>query len=152
MENVIITETRGGNPKYYLEDLGITIRIELRKSEPSAHIKLSSKEIKYAEITGKDIKSQTNTVHIKSVPVDAYPIFCESLINHMRSLAAKNMNVTEIIKEIYDQYHNETETKKEVVNLQEKFKKLNKEVKQKIDELNELSKEMDYLCKQMEML
>ena len=151
MENVIIAETRGGNPKYIIEDL--PLEIVARKDGQNSHtVHMQSKELSYNQITGRQIKNDRHMIYITSVKTEAYPIFCESLINHVRSLASKDMGVSDIVQEIYDQYHNETQTKKEVGNLGERFKKLNKEYKIKLNELNEISKEMDYICKLMEML
>ena len=78
--------------------------------------------------------------------------FSRNLLLSVELLHKQGMTIPEIIKSFYDEYHNETETKTEVINLQKKFKKLNKMYKQKIEELTELSKEMDYMCKQMELL
>lgn len=152
MENVIITETRNGNPKYIMEDLGVSICVELRKDGNSAQIKMKHEDIIAGNIYGREVTQNVHEIYLKSLPRDNYSTFCENLIVIIRLLAEQGLSISQIADKLYSQYQSNENIKEDVVNLQEQFKKLNKEVKQKIDELNELSKEMDYICKQMEML
>lgn len=151
MEKVIITETKGGNPKYIIDGLNVVITA-LKTSDETYNVNINHRDLSYIKITGKQIKKDRHTIFIKCVSEEVYPTFCESLLYRIKSLSNRNIPITEIVQEIYNEYHNETETKKEVSNIQEKFKKLNKEYKAKLNELTELAKEMDYMCKQMEML
>ena len=159
MENVTITETRGGNPKYILNNSGAEVRVELRKKDNTAQIHLKHSEIDASEIYGREISVGNNEIYLKSLPKTAYTYFCEALINQINDSYSTGQSMQEIAIKLYNTYQNNENVKNEVYDLQEKFKELNTEYKQrvseiteKVDELNEISKEMDYICKLMEML
>ena len=150
MANMSIEETKGGNLKYILSDLNVTIYAELRKKEPSAQIKMRSKELDACKITGQ--KTNPLSLYLGAVPVESQAVFCKGLANLIESLAKQGLSIQEIGEEVSSQYRNDETTKTELVSLQKKFKEINKEFKQKLGELEALSDEMDYICKQMEML
>ena len=150
MENVIITETKGGNPKYTLDNVNVTIYAELRKKEPSAQIKMRSKEMDARKISGQ--KTNPTSLYLGAVPIESQEVYCKGLLKTIAILTKRGLSIQEIGMELFSQYRNDENTQKELLDIQKKFKKLNKEYKEKLGELNELSKEMDYMCKQMEML
>lgn len=152
MENVIVTETRKGSPKYIIDDLDVSIRVELRKGGNSAQIRMKHKDILASNIYGREVTANVHEIYLKSLPREAYPIFCENLIVTIRLLTEQGLSIPEIAKDLYIKYQCNENIKEEVFNIQETFKKLNKEYKTKLEELTEISKEMDYICKQMEML
>ena len=159
MENVTVTETRGGNPKYILNNSYAEVRVELRKKDNTAQIHLKHSEIDASNIYGREISVGNNEIYLKSLPKTAYPYFCEALINQINESYAEGKSMQDIAFKLYNTYQNNENVKNEVYDLQEKFKKLNAEYKEnlsqitkKLEELNEISKEMDYMCKLMEML
>lgn len=152
MEKAIITETRGGNPKYIIKNSKAEVRVELRKKDNTAQIHLKHSEINASEIYGREIEVGNNEIYLKSLQKVAYPDFCDALINYVYDFYDNGMSMQEIATKIYNTYQSNENVKEEVMSLQEKFKKLNNEFKEHLTVLNELSKEMDYMCKQMEML
>ena len=150
MANLIIEETNGGNIKYILSDVDVTIYAELRKKEPSAQITFRSKEVDARKISGQ--KTNKTALYLGAVPIESQEVFCKGLANLIESLAKQGLSIQEIGAEVFSQYRNDETTKTELVSLQKKFKEVNKEFKSKLDELTELSKEMNQICKEMEML
>lgn len=144
MENVEITETRGGNPKYCLLD--IPLEIVVRKDGKNSYtVHMQSKKLSYNEITGRNIKNDRHAIYITSVHKEAYHSFSESLINQVRSLSSRNVQLMDIVKEIYYQYHNEEKTKTEIFDLQEEFIEVKKD-------FDNLKVKMDNICKKIELL
>lgn len=152
MEKAIITETRGGNPKYIVKNSKAEIRVELRKKDNTAQIHLKHSEINASEIYGREIEVGNTEIYLKSLQKVAYPDFCSALINYVYDFYENGTSIQEIATNLYNTYQNNENVKEEVMSLQEKFKKLNSEFKEHLSALDELSKEMDYICKQMEML
>ena len=141
MENVEITQSKKGNPKYILSDIPMAIRVMI-DTENSCRVFMQSKEVDYSKITGSD---SAHELYITSVKKDEYPVLCKSLINHVRSLINRDISLQDCLDEIYHQYRTEEETKKEVFNLQKEFKELSALKK-------EFDKKYEYICKKMEML
>lgn len=141
VENVEITKTNTGNPKYTLLDIPMAIRVMV-DTERSCRIFMSSKEVDYKKITDKGTGYD---LYIASVKKEEYPILCKSLINQVRSLVKQRVSLQDCFNEIYHQYRTEEETKKEVFDLQKEFKELSVLKK-------EFDKKYEGICKKMEML
>ena len=150
MANITIEYTNGGNPKYILSDINVTIYAEIRKKEPSAQIKMRSKDLDARKITGQ--KTNHTSLYLGAVPVESQDVFCKGLANLIESLSKQGLSVQEIGEEVFSQYRNDETTKTELISLQKKFKELNNQFKEKLSDLETLSEDMDYICKQMEML
>lgn len=141
MDNVEITATKKGSPKYRLLDIPMEIRIAI-DSENSCRVFLQSKEVDYSKITGREVEQP---LYLTSVKQEEYPIFCKSLINHIRSLIRRKTSLQNCFNEVYCQYRTEEETKKQVFNIQKEFKELS-DLKKQFD------KKYEYICSKMEML
>ena len=146
MENVEIKETkRGKNPKYCLLD--IPLEIVTRKDSNNGYtVHLQSKGLSYKKITGtNDIEKDRHSIYITSIHKKAIPSFCESLINQVRSLSNRGVTLSEIVTEIYTQYHNEEKTKTEMVDLQSEFREIKKD-------FNKLQTKINGFCKKLERI
>ena len=141
MENVEIKQSKKGNPKYCLLDIPMAIRVSI-DTENSCRVFIQSREVDYQKITGRETDHE---LYITSVKKEEYPIFCKSLINHVRSLIKRKTSLQSVFNELFNQYRTETETKKEVFNLQNEFKELSKLKK-------EFDKKYEEICGKMEML
>ena len=153
MENVTITETRRDkNPKYIINDLGIEIRVELRKQGNSAQIRMKHDDINASEIYGRFVERNIHEIYLKSLPREQYPTFCEGLIVSINILAEQGLSVPQIAKALYNQYQNNENIKMEITDIRKEFKKLNDKYERQLAILINIKEDMEDICRQMEML
>ena len=155
MENVIITETKGGNPKYIHKPTGIRLyltRNNSQKQNGNASLYLSSLELTASDLTGKDTDVSKHDVRLKTIDFEGQFDICQAYLIQINSLHNYGLKPTEICKEVYFGIKGTTEPEAELGNLKSEFKELNKKHKQLLEELEEIQKQMDELCNEMEML
>lgn len=155
MENVLITEIKGGNPKYIHKPTGIRLYLTRNNSQQNkgnASLYLSCLELTASDLTGKDSDSTKHDVRLKTIDFEGQFDICQAYLIQINSLKNHGLSAVEICKEIYFGIKGTNEPEAELGNLKSDFKELNKRHKQLLNELKDIQEQMDELCNEMEML
>ena len=155
MENVEVTETRGGNPKYTHTSTGIRLyltRNQSQKDKGNASLYLGCLELTASDLTGKDSDNNKHDVRLKTIDFESHYDVCQAYMAQIVSLNKLGLTPSEICSEIYTGIKGINEPEVELGNLKFEFKELNKKHKQLLNELKDIQEQMDEICNEMEML